>query len=133
MDKVAILKDYHDGMSVTKLGHKYGVSRQRIDQIVHWDKCNCRSLFNYAVKHQKILRQPCEICGQENAQGHHADYSKPFDVRWLCNIHHKEMHTNELYNRNIHHYSDSAITHIKKSMKGMTWKQSVTRTRISKI
>jgi hypothetical protein len=28
--------------------------------------------------------RPCESCGGAGAQLHHADYSKPLEVRWLC-------------------------------------------------
>lgn len=42
-----------------------------------------RSL-NRAVESGEIERQPCWVCGAEPAQGHHDDYSKPLEVRWLC-------------------------------------------------
>lgn len=45
-----------------------------------------------AIRQGKITRQPCEVCGEPNAQGHHTDYSKPYDVRWLCAQHHREEH-----------------------------------------
>ena len=45
-----------------------------------------------AIASGKLLRQPCEKCGKEPAHGHHDDYSKPLDVRWLCSIHHREHH-----------------------------------------
>lgn len=46
--------------------------------------------FNNAVRDNKIRRQPCEVCGEGNAQGHHEDYSKPLKVQWLCFKHHRE-------------------------------------------
>lgn len=45
-----------------------------------------------AVRSGKIERQPCEICSEPKAQGHHFDYSKPLEVRWLCPKHHREEH-----------------------------------------
>lgn len=45
-----------------------------------------------AVRQGKIKRQPCEVCGEPDAQGHHTDYSKPLEVRWLCAKHHREEH-----------------------------------------
>jgi hypothetical protein len=48
---------------------------------------------NSAVKRGKIVREPCEICGEENSHAHHEDYLKPFEIQWLCPLHHKEKHT----------------------------------------
>jgi hypothetical protein len=45
-----------------------------------------------AIRDGRMTRQPCEVCGQEKAQAHHDDYSKPLDVRWLCTTHHAEWH-----------------------------------------
>lgn len=45
-----------------------------------------------AIRQGKIKRQPCEICQEPDAQGHHFDYSKPLEVRWLCPKHHREEH-----------------------------------------
>jgi hypothetical protein len=39
-----------------------------------------------------LVRQPCAVCGNEKSQGHHNDYTKPLDVIWLCDKHHKERH-----------------------------------------
>src|SRR6266851_7628737 len=39
-----------------------------------------------------LVHGPCEICGVTPAQGHHEDYSKPKEVRWLCRQHHGEAH-----------------------------------------
>ena len=36
---------------------------------------------------------PCEICGTtEHIHAHHDDYSKPLEIRWLCALHHKQVH-----------------------------------------
>lgn len=48
-----------------------------------------------AVRAGRIARQPCEVCGATPAQGHHDDYAKPLDVRWLCRRHHDEHHAAE--------------------------------------
>jgi ribosomal protein S27AE len=41
-----------------------------------------------ALKDGRLKRKPCEVCGAETVEAHHADYSKPLDVRWLCKPHH---------------------------------------------
>lgn len=45
-----------------------------------------------AVKKGRILPMPCIVCGAD-AQAHHADYDSPLDVIWLCEPHHKEVHS----------------------------------------
>ena len=47
-----------------------------------------------AIRDGRLVRQPCEVCGDKQAQAHHDDYSKPLDVRWLCTTHHAEWHRN---------------------------------------
>jgi len=44
------------------------------------------------IKAGRMVRQPCEVCGDMRSQGHHDDYSKPLVVRWLCQAHHAEHH-----------------------------------------
>lgn len=55
-------------------------------------KIKCHNDFNRAILNGEIERQPCEKCGVPDAEGHHDDYSKPLDVRWLCDEHHREFH-----------------------------------------
>jgi hypothetical protein len=40
----------------------------------------------------KVVKMPCLVCGDQNSEGHHPDYSRPLDVVWLCNKHHVETH-----------------------------------------
>jgi hypothetical protein len=40
----------------------------------------------------EIIKLPCAVCGNAKAQGHHEDYSKPFDLVWLCVRHHQDRH-----------------------------------------
>lgn len=43
-----------------------------------------------AVRSGKLVRTPCEVCGDPKSQAHHEDHTKPLDVRWLCAKHHSE-------------------------------------------
>lgn len=45
-----------------------------------------------AIRDGRLIKLPCEICGNDLVHGHHDDYSKPLDVRWLCPPHHKQWH-----------------------------------------
>ena len=48
------------------------------------DKKKAHDALSNAVRDGKLFREPCEKCGREDTHGHHDDYSKPLDVRWLC-------------------------------------------------
>lgn len=55
-------------------------------------KVRCRSLVNRGLISGKIIKKPCEVCGNVLSQGHHADYSNANAVTWLCDLHHREVH-----------------------------------------
>jgi len=46
-----------------------------------------------AIMTGKLKRKHCELCGaKHDVQAHHADYSKPLEVRWLCRTCHNKEH-----------------------------------------
>lgn len=58
-------------------------------------KYKAQSILNHAVSSGKIIRMPCEVCGDKRRyyiHAHHDDYKFPLKVRWLCVIHHKKYH-----------------------------------------
>ena len=72
--------------------HKWSTWR---DRKRNPDKARARSRFKRAVADGKIKRPPaCERCGstEKPPHGHHEDYSKPFDVMWLCVACHADRH-----------------------------------------
>lgn len=60
------------------------------------------SITTLAIMRGKLIPQPCEVCGsfrrlsdgRREVHGHHDDYNKPLEVRWLCGQHHREWHAN---------------------------------------
>jgi hypothetical protein len=54
-----------------------------------------RYIANNALRAGQLIRKPCEICGSTKTEGHHDDYSKPLEIRWLCKQHHTEKHRKE--------------------------------------
>jgi hypothetical protein len=55
-------------------------------------KSAARNKLSNAIRDKKIFKTPCEVCGDTKVEGHHDDYAKPLEVRWLCIKHHKELH-----------------------------------------
>ena len=44
---------------------------------------------------KKIQPKKCSACGRKTqVEGHHEDYYKPLEVRWLCPLHHSKEHIN---------------------------------------
>ena len=64
-------------------------SRQRIDAPL---KYTARTAVAYAIRTGRMMRKPCEFCGSLRSQAHHDDYTRPFDVMWLCQAHHAGRH-----------------------------------------
>jgi hypothetical protein len=48
-----------------------------------------RAAVKNAIKRGELIRRPCRDCGDPNTEAHHPDYSKPFEVVWLCKPHHR--------------------------------------------
>ena len=54
-----------------------------------------RRELSRAIKKGLIKKQPCEICNSPmRVAGHHKDYNKPLEVKWLCPKHHGSLHFN---------------------------------------
>lgn len=104
----AVAAMYGAGMSVGELAEHYGVTRQAMWKIVkrrtetrkkltltdnEYGRQRARWLVKSAVRRGVLSRGACERCGNEKAHAHHDDYNKPLAVRWLCQRHHWEWHT----------------------------------------
>jgi len=76
---------------------KGGVSqhayRYKLRQIAKFpERVKARELVGAAIRSGKIKRLPCIVCGSCDSHAHHEDYSRPYDVIWLCRKHHNEEH-----------------------------------------
>lgn len=56
------------------------------------EKRSAQGLVAYHLKLGNLARHPCQVCGNAKSEAHHEDYSKPLDVVWLCDAHHKARH-----------------------------------------
>lgn len=63
----------------------------------HRNRCRARNqVLNY-LRDSKLTRGNCCVCKKlygEESLGlvHHCDYSKPFEIQWLCKKHHNAWH-----------------------------------------
>ena len=64
-------------------------------------KYAAQKMFSLAVKRGELIRpQNCSECNSSHKiEGHHDNYTKPFDVRWLCEQCHKKWHK---YNKAVY-------------------------------
>lgn len=57
------------------------------------EKYRAHMKLNNELRAGNMTKKPCEVCGSDDrVHGHHDDYSRPLDVRWLCASHHSEAH-----------------------------------------
>lgn len=40
----------------------------------------------------RLVKLPCQRCGEKRSEAHHPDYSKPLEVVWLCHPCHMKEH-----------------------------------------
>lgn len=57
-------------------------------------KYTAHTMVNNALRDGRMTKpDSCEDCGRGGAiHGHHDDYAKPLDVRWLCAVCHSQWH-----------------------------------------
>jgi len=56
-------------------------------------KMAARRAVRAEIVRGNLRRQPCEVCGEHRVDAHHDDYGQPLSVRWLCRIHHRQVHS----------------------------------------
>jgi len=81
------LKMQHDPAYARKIRDANNAQKKKFKE-----KHAARMRLRRAVKSGRVVKLPCEVCGNPISQGHHDDYSKPLEVRWLCQTHHSIVH-----------------------------------------
>ncbi|SKA28386.1 hypothetical protein [Consotaella salsifontis] len=95
-----------DGADVEAVGKAIDTlddSAPRLSPQAKWNCSNPKAMWAHAalrsaLRKGLIERGPCEVCGAVHGEddavihGHHEDYEKPLAVRWLCRLHHRQLH-----------------------------------------
>jgi transposase-like protein len=64
-----------------------------------------QTIVGNKIRSGEIIRaSSCEQCGasSQTTHGHHDDYAKPLDVRWLCPSCHRKWHQEHGEGANAH-------------------------------
>ena len=85
-EKILVRQKEYNKTEVAKRNKYLAGKRQRAK---YPEKNRAHMAVARAIKSGKLIRQPCEVCGDVKSQAHHPDYSKPLDVQWLCLKHHR--------------------------------------------
>lgn len=75
-------------------GLAWSRARYKRDKI----KVAARRAVTNAVRDGRLEKGKCERLGPDckgRVEGHHEDYSRPLEVRWLCGHHHREVEREE--------------------------------------
>jgi len=51
-----------------------------------------QGMTSRAITDGKLIKMPCEICGNILSIAHHEDYMDYLNIRWLCYSHHQKLH-----------------------------------------
>jgi len=81
-------------------------------RIKHPERFRARTIFSNSIRSGMTTPQPCAICGNVKSEGHHEDYAKPLEVKWLCRKHHMARHVelNDERRRALVHGNLSHVT-----------------------
>lgn len=62
------------------------------------EKYQAKTAVGNAVRDGRLSKKPCELCGEQETEAHHPDYSKPLEVQWVCRSCHLMLHGKQAYN-----------------------------------
>lgn len=81
--------DYYSTRNKNKARLEYLNQYMKEYRLKNPEKIRARGKVQKAIKSGKLVRLPCEECGDPKSEAHHEDHTKPLDVMWLCFTHHR--------------------------------------------
>jgi hypothetical protein len=75
-------------------GRERGAAAKKAWRARNPRKYKAQNAVNNAIRDGRLVKpQHCEVCGATGKiHGHHDDYDKLLEVRWVCPPCHKEIH-----------------------------------------
>lgn len=58
----------------------------------HPERVRANRVVARELRAGRLMRLPCEVCGNEKTVAHHSAYDMPLAVTWLCQPHHTAAH-----------------------------------------
>jgi len=91
------MKDWHK----TSKGRVSQKKHSKEFRLSNPEKASAHKKIYRAIKNGKLERpDKCSICEKVcKVQAHHVDYSKPFDIKWLCQACHLYLHQGHKFHR----------------------------------
>jgi hypothetical protein len=88
------INEKQNAFLATEKGREYSLSYYYETKEKFQIKRNARNKLRYAVRSGNIMKpEICDLClSKTKLHGHHEDYSKPLDIKWVCNFCHKKIH-----------------------------------------
>lgn len=86
--RIEARKEYQKTDNYKKNHYKNNLKYTKANRI----KQRARRKVQYYLSKGELSKKPCEVCGNIKSEAHHADYTKPLDIIWLCDKHHKKLH-----------------------------------------
>ena len=82
------------GFRFREIGEYLGASRQRAEQLYRYEQYRARAAITNAIQSGLIVRPAiCSRCAATGRiEGHHPDYTEPYEVEWLCTACHSIIH-----------------------------------------
>jgi hypothetical protein len=95
LNQEAALARWRSHIPAPKTPEELSTVEQSRQSRKHWiannpEKHRAHRHINNRIAKGTLKRQPCEVCGNTKSQAHHDDHSKPDEINWLCDKHHKE-------------------------------------------
>ncbi len=81
-------------------GSRQGSEYNREYRTRYPKKYKAQTMVGNHLRAGNLHKESCEVCGIDGAVAHHDDYDKPLNVRWLCQAHHKQWHSENGEGRN---------------------------------